>query len=176
MANKKTEEIVITAVRNNRKSISIAWAQGPDDYAVNFHENPLPSFSKALKALVASVCSLCEFPEKDAAKIEATGITVRAHGDNNLALIVARKKIKKAGRVFNIATPLLAMYPDPENKSADCMAEAEAAAIEKVIAEAKRYVQGERAQGLIAFEEEKPKGEKDPGQPEFPAMAEPERK
>lgn len=170
---KKTEEIVITAVRNNRKSIHVEWLQGADEYGVNFHDNPLPSFLKALEKLPAHVCTLCEFPAKDADKIEATGITATEKGDNTLALIVAKKKIKKAGRVFNIATPLLPMYADPENKTADCMSEDEAGAIEKVIAEAKKYVLGERAQGQIKFDEpEKPEKKKEGDNTEpFPNMA-----
>lgn len=163
-AKKKDESIEITAVRNNRASIHIEWLQGTDEYAVTFHDNCLPSFSKALDALPDHVCTLCELPAKDAAKIAATGITVRQKGDNHLALIVAKKKIKKAGRVFNIATPLLPMYEDDENKGADHMEPAEAKAIEKVISEAKKYLLGERAQGQIKFEEEaqeKKKGDPD---------------
>ncbi len=172
MAKTKTESISVTAVRNLRKSIKIEYIQGTDEYAVNCHDNPLPSFYKALKALDAHVCSLCEFPTKDAEKIEATGITVRDKGDNALALIVARKKIRKGKRIFNISTPLLAMWPDEENKGADFMDEDVAKAIEKVIVEAKKYVIGDRAQGQIEFEdEEKDAGEKAPDNTEpFPEM------
>lgn len=165
MAAKKEElkEIVITSVRNGRKSIKIAWTEGADSVSREFHDNPRKSFYKAIEGLVPHVCTLCELPEKDAKKITATGITVTAKGDNNLALIVAQKKIKKAGRVFNISTPLLPMYPDAENKSADHMEDAESRAIEKVVAEAKKYLLGDREQGQIAFEDEKapeePKGE-----------------
>lgn len=174
MAAKKEEpkEIIITSVRNNRKSVQIGWTQGADKYpGVEFHDNPLPSFFKAIAALTKHVCSLCEFPEKDEAKIEATGITVAAKGDNNLALIVAKKKIKRGGRIFNISTPLLAMYPDKEDKKADCMDADEAKAIEKVITEAKKYVMGDRAQGQIKFEEEKPAAAKGgENTSEFPAL------
>ena len=175
MAKKTTEEIVVTAVRNNRKSIRIEWTQGADEYGVNFHENPLPSFTKALAALVPHVCTLCEFSAKDAEKIEATGVTLRPQGENTLALIVAKKKIKKAGRVFNITTPLLAMWPDAESKDTDCMTEAEAKAIEKVASEAKKYVLGDRAQGMINFEPEADAPKKKGGNDktvEFPALVE----
>lgn len=169
----KPKEIVITAVRNLRKSLRIEWLEGSDEVGRNFHDNPLPSFYKALAALTPHVCSLCELPAGDAKKIEATGITVRARGENNLALVVARKKIRKGKRVFNISTPLLAMYEDAEAKGADHMESDEAKAIEKVIAEAKKYLRGERAQGQIAFEEEKTEEEKKPGNTdEFPALTE----
>lgn len=167
------QPVTITAVRYNRKSIRIEWTQGEDEYGVNFHENPLPDFLTSLAAMAGPVCALCEFPARDAEKIEPTGITVRAHGENQLALIVAKKKIKKGGRVFNIATPLLPMHPDEENETADCMTTAEAGAIKAVIAEAKRYVLGERAQGVIDFTlaEEKQPAE---NTPEFPVLVEPE--
>lgn len=168
----KPKEIVITAVRNLRKSIRIEWTEGSDEVGRNFHDNPLPSFYKALDALNPHVCTLCELPAKDAEKVQAIGITVRAKGDNNLALIVARKKIRKGKRIFNIATPLLAMYEDEDNRSADYMEKDEAKAIEKVISETRKYLDGERAQGQIVFEEEKKpekKGDDDATAPlEFP--------
>jgi hypothetical protein len=156
-----TEETVILSVRNRRKSgVQIVWRQGADVIDRDFHDAPLPAFYKSLEALSPHVCSLCEFPSKDAEKIVPTGITLREHGDNTLGLVVARKAIKKGDRVFNISTPLLPMYVDEENKSADHMTEAEAAAIEKVVKEAKRYIAGERAQGLINFPEGEPDDEK----------------
>lgn len=173
---KPTTEITIRAVRLKRASLSIKWTQGADEYGVTFHEKPLPSFTKALAALTPHVCTLCELPAKDAEKIEATGITMTPNGENVLALITAKKRVKKAGRVFNIATPLLPMYADDENKNADRMEPAEAKAIEKVASEAKRYVLGERAQGQIDFggEDEAPKKSKgDDNTPDFPAMTEP---
>lgn len=162
MSAKKSEDLRILQVRNKRSSIFLSWMNGTDEFKVTFHDNPLPSFYKALAALPEHVCALCEFSPKDAAKIDATGITVAEKGDNSLALIVAKKKVKKGGRVFNIATPLLAMYPDDENKDADCMDKDTAAAIEKVIKEAKKYIGGDRAQGQIVFEtaEEKATDEK----------------
>lgn len=174
MAKTKTEAIVITAVRNLRKSIKIEYIQGTDEYALNCHDNPLPSFYKALTALNAHVCSLCEFPAKDAEKIEATGITVREKGDNALALVVARKRIRKGKRIFNVATPLLPMWPDEENKGVDYMDNDIAKAIEKVVSEAKKYVIGDRAQGQIEFEDDKKEeGEKAPDNTEqFPELKE----
>lgn len=149
------KDIVITSVRNTRKAIVIEWNEGLDTCSRSFHDNPLPAFTKALEGLNEHVITLCEFPAAYAKGITATGITVREKGDNCLALIVAQKKLKRNGRVLNIPTPMLAMYEDPENKGADHMTEPEAAAIEKVIKETKRYLAGERAQGQIAFEEEK---------------------
>jgi hypothetical protein len=178
---KKTEEIIVRSCRYNGRSIACEWEQGGDPCARTFHDNPLPSFEKSLKALAEHVCTLCELSSKEAEKIEATGITIRPLGDDNhQALITAKKKIRKGKRAFNIATPLLAMYPatDAEKKGSDSMDEAEAKAIAKFEAEVKKYILGERAQGKLALEEgpadkEKGKGKTVPDNTEqFPGMTE----
>jgi hypothetical protein len=162
-AKKQSEEIVVLKVRNNRKSIKIVYKQGADTIDRDFHDMPLPAFYKAIEALAPHVCTLAEFPAKDVDKIVATGITCSENGDNTDALIVARKKIKKGSRILNVATPLLPMYPDEENKSADCMEPEEAKAIEKVLKETMKYLAGERAQGQINFIEDEGDKKKDEG-------------
>jgi len=163
----------VTSIRSNRASIHCEWKQGDDEYAVTFHDNPLPSFLKALEALPPFVCSLAEFPASEAKKIEATGITVREKGENVVALITAKKKLKRNGRVLNVATPLLAMYENPEDKGADKMTEDEAAAIERFIKEAKKYIAGERAQGKLEFKDPEADPKDKDNTEQFPAMTEP---
>ena len=165
MPKKEINEVItILSVRNKRKCIEIGWMAGADKVVREFHDNPLPSFLKSIDALNPHVAAICELPASEAKKISATGITVRQDGDNALALIVARKAIKKGKRIMNIATPILHMYADLENKSLDHMEKDEAAAIEKVIKEAVLYLAGERAQGQIEFNEETPpKKEEDDG-------------
>lgn len=173
MAKKDTQEVQIHEVRNKRTSIFIHYAVGNDDFAVTFHDNPLKSFYTALENLNEHVLALAELPKGDLPKIEATGITLRTKGENTLALITAKKTLKRNKRVLNIATPILPMYPDDENKAVDHMSDDEASAVEKVIKEAKRYIAGDRAQGQIEFQEpEKEKGDKAKGGEtvEFPGM------
>ncbi len=59
---------------------------------------------------------------------------------------------------------------DAEKKGSDCMTEEQARAIMKVANEARKYIRGERAQGRLAFEEEKADGEGK--EAEFPALSE----
>ncbi len=165
--------IQILSVRNTRKAIVIEWMEGLDECSRSFHENPLPSFTEALNGLTEHVVTLCEFPAGYAKGITATGITVREKGESTTALIVAQKKLKRNGRVLNIPTPLLAVHEDPENKGADHMTDAEAAAVELMIAETKRYLAGDRAQGIIAFEDAKPEPKPDKSNTEtFPTLVE----
>lgn len=158
----KPEKIVILAIRNRKKSINITWSQGADTHDDDFHENPRPSFYRALEELPAHIASLCDFPAADARKIVATGVTLRDEGDNTLAMVVGYKTVKRGGRPLNIATPLLLMEPDSENKTAACMTEAESDAIDKLVKEAKKYLSGDRAQGKIDFKagEPEPDGKK----------------
>lgn len=168
-----TEEVHILKVRNNRTSIKITWKQGADTYSVTFHDNPLPSFYNALKALKTHVCALCEFPARDAEKLDPSGITiVSPEEDSPQALIVAKKHIKRNKRVFNIATPMLSMYEsdDPDSPKVDHMSTEEAAAIEKVIKEAKRYIAGDRAQGQIQLEDEPDEKKDDSHQEKIPGV------
>ncbi len=166
------KDIVITKVRNKRDSIEIEWTEGIDPCKRTFHDNPLKAFYDAIEALTPHVITLCEFPAGYAKGIEATGITVREKGDNTLALITAKKKLKRNGRVLNIPTPLLAMYEDAEDKGADHMSEAEAAAIENVIKQTKKYLAGDRAQGQIVFESPTPEKKDDDKTEPFPGLTE----
>ena len=176
MPTKKEEpaDIIVTKVRSNRKSISIEWTQGIDQHALTCHDNPLPSFNKALAALNPHVLALCEMPTTDLEKVKATGLTITIKGDNNHALIVAQKRIRDGKRVFNITTPSLPMHEDEENKAMDHLSEDEEKAIEKVIKEAKKYVAGDRAQGQSEFEGET-KAEEKPadGTVPFPQLTQP---
>lgn len=177
MAKKQTtEEVTVRSVRYNGRTIKCDWDHGGDPCSRVFHDNPLPSFLKALAALGEHVCTLCELPAKDVDKIEVTGITVRALGeDNQQALITAKKRIRKGKRVFNISTPLLAMW-EPKAKedkaTTDHMDESTAKAIAKMESEAKKYICGDRAQGKLALddgEDDDAKGKKkDDNQVEFP--------
>lgn len=155
MAKEKTnkpEEIQVISVRNKRTTIDVVWIHGKDRHAVEFHENALPSFFKSVEALTAHAVALCELRSEDAAKVVPTGVTVKESGGDNLkALITFKRKLKLGKRLHNVTTPFLLMYEDEENKAADHMEPDQAKAIEKVLAEAKRYVLGDRAQGEISF-------------------------
>lgn len=177
----KTGEVIVRSVRANGRSIACKWEQNGDAYDVTFHDNPLPSFDKALAALAAHVASLCELPAKEADKITPTGITLRPLGDDNaMALITAGKKIRKGKRVFNMSTPLLSMYPagGDDAKAGDAMDADEAKAIEKFASEAKKYICGERAQGKLALGEEETEEEKNQpdNQETFPALTDEPKK
>lgn len=172
----KPQEIEVRSVRVNKASIRAEWKQGDDEYGVTFHDNPLPTFYKAMEGLVPHVLTLSELPAKDADKIEVIGLTISAKNvDAPQATLIAKKKLKRNKRVLNIATPILPLYENEENKGADHMSEDEASAVEKAIKEIKKYISGDRAQGKLAFEDEEneKKGDKGPENvAEFPNLTE----
>lgn len=178
MAKKTTtEEVIVTSVRFNGRSLKATWDQGGDPCSRTFHDNPLPSFIKALDALKAHVCTLCELPANQEEKIIVKGVTIAALGDDNQqAVIVASKKLKRAKRVMNFSTPLLAMWA-PKDKDADPgdrMDDDTAKAIAKLETETKKYICGERAQGKLALEEEEEKKPKKDAEEKLPGMDEPQ--
>lgn len=157
-----TDSLSIRRVRNNRKSIYIEWDSAKDAIKRTFHANPRKSFYKALDNLIPFVCELCEFPAKDSEKITVTGITVSGEGDDIKGMIIARKKIAKGKRVLNIPTPILRLYQSKEEgDESDHMTAKQAAGIEKVLLEAEKYLNGDREQGEIKYEEEEGEPEKD---------------
>lgn len=157
MVKSKTEPtartIEILSVRLKRNKIALSWMEGKDKHSVEFHEAALPAFLRSVEALRPHALSLCELPAKDLEKIVTTGITCREKGDNVLALITVKKKVRKGARAYPFSTPLLPMLEDPEKPTADHMAEEECKAIQKVISEAKKYILGDRAQGEFKFED-----------------------
>ncbi len=168
----KNDKVTILEVRNKRTSIYIHYTKGSDDYKLTCHDNPRKSFYEALDDLVPAVMTLAELDKSEKSKVTATGITVREKGDNVQALIVAQKKLKRNGRVLNLATPILSLYEDKENEGSDHMTDKEATSIEQVIKEAKKYIAGDRAQGQIEFEAPK-KTKKDDSTAEFPDLTDP---
>lgn len=175
---KKTEEVLVRSVRFNGRSLKCDWEQGDDACSRTFHDNPLPSFIKALEALRSHVCSLCELPAKDEEKITVTGVSLRPLGDDNAqGVIFAKKKLRKGKRSFKFSTPLLALWEpkDKEDKlKSDALDEDTAKAMVKVETETKKYICGERAQGKLALEDDEDEEEDSSEKTdEFPAMSEP---
>ena len=122
-------EIFIFSIRNRTKSIGIKWKQGKDTHDDDFHDNPRPSFYKALEALAPTLRTLCELPEGDLKKITVTGVTCTEDGDNLRAVVVGRKEIKRGNKCLNLNSSILPLWEDDENANATHMTEAEAKTI-----------------------------------------------
>lgn len=181
----KDRDVRVVKMRNSPENIHCEWLEDNDKYNVTFHDQPLPAFYNALKALPTHVCALAELPGKDADKIEVTGITVTYRGEDcTLATLVAKKQLKRSVRVLNLSTTPLSIEKPKEETGQDRLSDDEAKAVKKLIQEVRRYILGERSDPkLFAFAEAekaaeeaaKKKGKKDPAAnvSEFPNLNEP---
>lgn len=181
------DKIRVIAMRNSPKGVLCEWVEDGDPISRTFHDQPLPSFYKALEAMPEHVCTLAELSGKDAEKIECTGITLTYRGEKDvsiLATLTARKSLKRSGRILNLTTTPLSIDPPKEPDGSDHLSKEESAAVKKLVNEVLKYINGERStQKLMAFvEEQKAAGEKKKGRrkadpaanvAEFPAMKEP---
>lgn len=152
--------ITIKKVRRTRTHVFIAYSHANEDGTVKSRENPLPAFNAALDSLAPLVCAICAFPPGYSDRMTIGGLTLAGTVDAQLVTIVAKKDLPDNNRPFNIATPLRLLFapepvegaaPEPGPKAIPLPKDA-VGLIDIVIAQAKRYVAGERAQGLINFD------------------------
>ncbi len=103
-------------------------------------EAPLPEFREALQALDVVRNDLpLDMDEIDELVIK--GVSLKHHaGEYVGATISATAKIEEANRPWNFNTPLIDIETD-ENVTGPM--------IERLVSEAKRYLAGERAQGVL---------------------------
>lgn len=152
--NETASSLTILKVRRTRKHIVIGYRNGVDEYpGVKFRENPLPAFDAAIAALTPLVCELLLLPATYVENMKATGLTIADPDGNEQVCIVAQKSLPDAAGPFNIATPLrFVNAPQTEGSFTPALKAEQVALIDEVIEQAKAYVRGERAQGVIKFE------------------------
>jgi hypothetical protein len=158
--NPDPSSLTIQKIRRTRTHIFIAYTHGNEDQTLKSRENPLPSFNEALDALTSLVCVICALPPAYVDKMTVGGITLAGTIDAQLITIIAKKDVPESNRPFNIATPLRLLFaPEPvegttlePGPKAIPLPKHAVALIDHLIAEAKKYVAGERAQGLINFD------------------------
>lgn len=152
--NDTASSLTILKVRRTRKHIVIGYRNGVDEYpGVKFRENPMPAFDAAIAALTPLVCELLLLPQTYTENMKATGLTIADPDGNEQVCVVAQKSLPDAAGPFNIATPLrFVNAPQTEGSFTPALSANQVALIDEVIEQAKAYVRGERAQGIIKFE------------------------
>lgn len=130
-----------------------------DEYSFTSSEKPRPEFYKAMQDLAEFVCEICEFPSEDVEKIAVRGVSFSYAGEDDTmgAVITAQKELIYSNCPLNINTPhkpsdfYSEQEGDPDQLlSSDCVY-----ALEELIEEAEKYIDGERAQ-IDMFSEEEP--------------------
>ncbi len=155
MANKPVS-LVIHKVRLTRKNVIIEYHNGNAALSCEDPENPLPEFKAAIAALVPLLMSVCHFPADYSEGLIACGVTVT---DKGQFTVQGKKSFDDAAGPLNISTPLRIREEEEGGKLPGLTAEQDAL-IDEVLEQAKRYILGERAQGVL-FNDEDP-GDDDP--------------
>jgi len=151
------ESIFIKFERLNKKDI---W----DEYSMKCAEDATGDFYKALSDLAPFVCEMCEFLADDVKKIKVRGVSFSYAGEKEVlgATIIASKILKMSNTELNLCTPhkTAEFYGDngDENQllSAKCLI-----AIDILITETVKYIEGDRAQIDLFREAKKTESKKE---------------
>lgn len=160
----KPKIILPTKVKITRRAVVIKYDQGNGSFAIDEPDNPLPEFPAALAALAPLVSLICHLPkEYHAADLRVMGFDIGSKGGARTVVIHASKSLDDASKQFEFSTPeRLLEKPTEEGEYSTPLTEAKAAFVWEAIEEACKYVRGERAQGVMKFEEPEKPGESDP--------------
>lgn len=149
---KKTVSLVINKVRLTRRNVIIEYHNGSESLSITSPENPLPEFKSAIVALVPLILAICHLPDDYGTNLTASGLTLTEKG---LVTLQGKKSFDDASGPLNIATPLRFLdTPEEEGTYSPALDPKQVALIDEVIEQAKRYILGERAQGVLFNEED----------------------
>jgi hypothetical protein len=153
----------ITKVRLKQRAVVIEYENEGETHSVTSRDVPLPSFVAAVANLSSLVLDILHLPKDYAEGLKSTGLTMVETQEVELVCIVATKELPECHSPFNIATPLRFLeHPKEEGSYSPALGSDQVAAVQEVVAEAKKYVKGERAQGQLPLEPEADEGEPDP--------------
>lgn len=137
----------IGITKNGAVEISYDGSKGyTDTIKRHCEDSPLPNFDNALQALVEEVVEQCGLKAEDAmnGSIVVRHVILKWNEKKGEGVSIISEKSLPNGKKFAFSTPLL--YEDdkraPLSKSCSLL-------IEKVKAEASKYVNGERLQGKL---------------------------
>lgn len=150
MAKQETALEVESIYRTN-KHIVIDWYEGESKFNLDEPDNPLPSFFKAWEALNPLVSTVCHFPPKySETNMRICGMLIGSKGGADTITLDVRKGLDDAAKEFKFKTPeRLLANPTEEGTYTPPLTEAQASLVYTMIEEAKEYIRGNRAQGVL---------------------------
>lgn len=168
----------IRKVRIKRTAVVIDYENDGETHSITSKDCPLPSFYDAVKALGPIIVHVLHLPAaylgkpspKDLSQVvnplTPTGVTVSEKQGAQLVCITGQKDLPECHSPFNLATPLRFMsHPEEEGTYSPALTDAQVEVIERVLGEARAYVAGDRAQGVLPLETEEDQEEAEAAEP-----------
>ena len=118
----------------------------PDEYSLFSADAPATSFHAALRALREDVIAICELPADQADKLSIRGVSLSNTNGIMGACITALKAVTTANAPLVLNTPHLPSAPYSDNPE-PVLATETVERLNVLMAEAQKYIDGERAQG-----------------------------
>lgn len=150
----------ITKIKVKKGVYTLGWeifqeaTNSFDSYALACEDLPREELNTCLQALAPHVVAICELDVRDTEKITVQGITLSYKSERVKYLtITAQKALLTSGAPLLLNTPARANAGEaPEF----CMSEELIKALDALMEEAWRYINGDRAQTALDFEQKEP--------------------
>ena len=147
----------ITKVKSNNGKIEIHYSKRnsslsseTDEFTLKCADRPLPGFDEALLALRQTVIDICEFTNEDPEKYEVFGVSFSWTDGVMGAVISAKKTLLDSNAPLCINTPHKPSEAYSEGADdSNLLGSSAVTALENLIEEAIKYVDGNRAQGNL---------------------------
>ncbi len=153
----------ITKVKVKGARIHITWitpCEGsgePDEHELRSNERPAQPFIDAMLGLRQAIVEEAELPEEMTEQITPVGLSIKHYDDGRMgAVISGTRKLTNSNSPLVLNTPHKPSEGANETDQTPLLGEDTTAAVDKVIHEAVKYIQGERApkdQQSLPFEE-----------------------
>ena len=146
----------ITKIKFKKELITIEWEQyqakteDRDKFSLTSKDEPLPSFPEAMAALAKDVEVICELPIGERGNITPTGISHSYTDNDSFIVVTAQRKLLSSRSPMNINTPAKSMEGDDEFAADSFLIDD----IDTLEQEAFDYIDGQRAQQKLDFEED----------------------
>ena len=123
----------------------------PDEFSVACCDKPRREFDDRLQALVADVVTICELAPTDAAALTVRGVSCTYKDDVFGVCITALKALRTSNAPLVLNSPHLPeqAYSGNPGDPNPILPAGVADRVRRLLAEAERYVAGDRAQGSL---------------------------
>jgi len=145
----------IHKVKRTKKEIQVEWTEESGTFQASERENPLPAFPAAMEALIPVALAIGHLPGEYASGLRVVGFTMSEQSGSPAVSLICKKDLDDAAKTFDFRLPARALQePSSPGTYTPALSKEHAAIVTEAIEQAKAYVRGERAQGMIAFDVE----------------------